>query len=264
MHPCQIRAVSGHNQLLPWQLCILYLLCWLYHIQRGHGLLVELQQSLHLNHWWDHEWGRMFWNLLDLKQTITLPDQSTSVCRNDVVRIQIYVSGDAIQLFHNFRSLLRGVHGKIWSSASSCVHSSNLSTPTNPLTKLTHIASFSLCEPPKNNVLSNCSLLILSSTHFVKSCCSAVLFFDTDQNQSISTGRGWSKPEIIVSMLSPVVLRLRSLSLMVLSLYTSKAIFTWLHDLKRKLNVLQRLTKKAWKKYEKSMFLGFAFFLILF
>ena len=59
-------------------------------------MLVELQQSLNLNHWRDHEWGRMFSNLLDLKQTITLPDQSTSVCRNDVVRIQIYVSGDAI------------------------------------------------------------------------------------------------------------------------------------------------------------------------
>ena len=140
----------------------------------------------------------------------------------------------------------------------------HLSTLTNPLTKLTHIASFFFCEPPKNNGLLNCSLLTLLSTHFVKSCCSAVLFFDTDQNQSISTGRGWSKPEIIVSMLSPVVLRLRSLSLMVLSLYTSKTIFTRLHDLKRKLNVLQRLTKKAWKKYEKNMFLGFAFLLTLF
>ena len=27
-----IRTVSGNNQLFPWQLCFLYLLCWLYHI----------------------------------------------------------------------------------------------------------------------------------------------------------------------------------------------------------------------------------------
>ena len=30
--------------------------------------------------------------------------------------------------------------------------------------------SFSLCEPPKNNSLSNYSLLALLSIHFVKSC----------------------------------------------------------------------------------------------
>ena len=65
---------------------------------------------------------------------------------------------------------------KNWSSGSSCVRSSNLSALTNPLTKLTQIASFSLNEPPKNNSLSNCSLLFLLSTLFVKKCCSAVLF----------------------------------------------------------------------------------------
>ena len=72
------------HQLLSWQLYFLYLLCWLYHIQWGHGLLVELQQSPNLNHWRDHEWGRMFWNFLDRKQTITLTNQSTwhfsSIC----------------------------------------------------------------------------------------------------------------------------------------------------------------------------------------
>ena len=126
---------------------------------------------------------------------------------------------------------------KNWSSAPSCVHSSNLSTLTNPLTKLTHISSFSLCEPPKSNGLSNCSILTLLSTYFEKSCCSAVLFFDTDQNRSISTGKVWWKPEIIVSIPSN--------ALMLLSLYTSKAISTQLHDLKRKLNVLQWLMKKS-------------------
>ena len=129
------------------------------------------------------------------------------------------------------------------SSASSCMHSSNLSTLTNPVTKLTHMASFYLWEPPKNNGLSNCSLLTLLSTHFVKSCSSAVLFYDADQYWSISTGKGWSQPEIIVSMPSPVVFRLSSLALMLFSLYTSKTLSTQLHDLKRKLNVLQKLMK---------------------
>ena len=91
MHPCQMRTVSGNNQLLSWQLCFLYKLCWLYHIQWGHGLLVVFRLSPNLNHWRDREGGRMFWNYLDLKQTKTLPDRSTSVCRNDVVRIQIYL-----------------------------------------------------------------------------------------------------------------------------------------------------------------------------
>ena len=125
------------------------------------------------------------------------------------------------------------------------MHYSKLSTLPNPLTKLTHIASFYLCEPPKNNGLSNCSLLTLLSTHFVNSCSSAVLFYDADQNWSVSTGKDWSKPEIIVSMPSPVVLRLSSLALMLFSLYTSKTVSTWLHDLKRKLNVLQKLMKKS-------------------
>ena len=107
------------------------------------------------------------------------------------------------------------------------------------------ITSFSLCKSRKNNGLSNCSILTLLSTHFVKSCCSAVLFFDTDQNQSISTGKGWSKPEIIISIPSPVVLRLHSLALMLFSLYKPKTISTWLHGLKRKLNVLQRLMRKS-------------------
>ena len=84
------------------------------------------------------------------------------------------------------------------------------------MTNLTHIASFSLCEPPKNNSLSNFSLWTFLSTHVVKSCCSAILFFDTDQKRSISTGKRRSKPQIIVSMPSPVVLRLRSLALMLL------------------------------------------------
>ena len=79
----------------------------------------------------------------------------------------------------------------------------------------------------------------------MKSCCSAVLFLYTVQNRSISTGRGWSKPEIIVSMPSPVVLHLRSLSLMKFSLSTSKTISARLRDLKRKLIVLQRLMKKS-------------------
>ena len=125
------------------------------------------------------------------------------------------------------------------------MHYSKLSTLPNPLTKLTHIASFYLCEPPKNNSLSNCSLLTLLSTHFVNSCSSAVLFYDADQNWSVSTGKDLSKPEIIVSMPSPVVLRLSSLALMLFSLYTSKTVSTWLHDLKRKLNVLQKLMKKS-------------------
>ena len=124
------------------------------------------------------------------------------------------------------------------------MHSSNLSTPTSPLIKLTHIASWSLCEPPKNNGLSNFSLLTLLSTHFVKICCITVLFFDTDQNRSISMGKGWSKPEMVVSMPSPVVLDLRSLAFMLFFLYTSKTTSTWLHDLKRNLNLLQRLMKK--------------------
>ena len=136
------------------------------------------------------------------------------------------------------------------------MHPSNLSTLTNPLKKPTHIASFSLCELPKNNSLSNFSCLAFVSTHFVKSCCSAVLFFDTDQKRSISTGKSCSKPEIIVSM--PVVLRLRSLALMLFSLYKSKTISTQLNDLKRKLNVLQRLMKN------RCMFLAFAFLLTLF
>ena len=72
----------------------------------------------------------------------------------------------------------------------------------------------------------------------MKSCCSAVLFFDTDQIRLVSTGKGLSKPEIIVSLPSPVVLCLCSLALMLFSLYTSKTIYTRLHDLKRKLKVL--------------------------
>ena len=130
---------------------------------------------------------------------------------------------------------------KIRSSATLRVHSSNLSTLTNTLAKLTHIASFYLCETSKNNGLSNCSLLTLLSTHFVKICCSAFLFFDTDQNRSISTDKGWSKSEIIVSAPSPVVLRLCSLALMLFFHQYP----TQLHDLKRKLNVLQRLMKKS-------------------
>ena len=55
-------------------------------------------------------------------------------------------------------------------------------------------------------------------------------------------------------MPSPVLLRLSSLALMLFSLYTSKTTFTRLHDLKRKLNMLQRLMKARF------MFLGFAFF----
>ena len=77
IHPCQMHTVNGNNQLLSWQLCFLHLLCWLYHTQWGHGLLVERQLSPNLNHWRDHKWGRMFWNILDLKQTINHPDQST-------------------------------------------------------------------------------------------------------------------------------------------------------------------------------------------
>ena len=126
---------------------------------------------------------------------------------------------------------------KNWLSAPSCLHSSNLSTLTNPLTKLIHISSFSLCEPPKNNGLSNCSFLTLLSTYFEKSCCSAVLFFDTDQNRSISMGKVLSKPEIIVSIPSN--------ALTLFSLHTSKTISPRLYDLKRKLNVLQWLMKKS-------------------
>ena len=142
------------------------------------------------------------------------------------------------------------------SSASSGVHSSNLSTLTNPLTKLTHIPSLSLFKSPKNNGLSNCSLLTLLSTHFMKSCCSAVLFFDTDQNRSISTGKGWPKSEIIVSMPSTVVLRLRSLALMLFSFYASKTISTQLYDLKRKLYVLQRPMKKSLYVFRFYFFIG--------
>ena len=159
----------------------------------------------------------------------------------------ISVSRDAITTLPQFPIFIAWfAWKKIRSSAFSCIHSSNLSTIINPLTKLTHIQSFSLCEPPKNNGLSNCSFLTLVSTHIAKSYGSAVLFFDTDQNRSISTtGKGRSKSEIIVSMPSPVVLRLRSLALMLFSLYKSKLMSTWLHDLKRKLNVLQRLMKKC-------------------
>ena len=125
------------------------------------------------------------------------------------------------------------------------MHSSNLSTLTNPLTKLTHIALFSLCKPIKNNSLSNCSLLTLLSTHFMTSFCSAVLFFEADKNWAISMGKDWSKLEVIVSVFSPVVLRLCWLALMLFSLYTSKTISTRLNDLKRKPNALQRLMKKS-------------------
>ena len=113
IHPCQMRRVSGNNQLLPRQLCFFYLLCWLHLIQWGHWLPVELQLSSNLNHWRDHEGERMFWNFLDLKQIITLTDQSTSICKNDVVRIKIYLCQEMQwQHFHNFRSLLRGLHEK--------------------------------------------------------------------------------------------------------------------------------------------------------
>ena len=76
-------------------------------------MLVERQLGPNLNFWRDNEWRTMFWSFLDLEQTITLPDQSTSVCRNGVVRLQIYLCREMQQQhFHNFRSLLRGLHGR--------------------------------------------------------------------------------------------------------------------------------------------------------
>ena len=140
------------------------------------------------------------------------------------------------------------------SSPTSFMHSSNLSTLTNPVTKLTHMASFYLWEPPKNNGLSNCSLLTLLSNHFVKSCSSAVLFYDADQYWSISTGKDWSQPEIIVSMSSSVVFRLSSLALMLFSLYTSKTLpncMTWKES--------WIYSRNWWKNC--CMFLGLAFLL---
>ena len=135
---------------------------------------------------------------------------------------------------------------------------SKLSTLTNLLTKLPHIASFCLCQPSKNNGLSNCSPLTLVSVLVVKSCCSAFLLFDTDQNRSISTGKGWSKPEIIVSIHSTVALRLYSLALM---------LFFCTHQIQYPpdCSVWKErwmCSRGWWKNY--CIFLGFAFLLTLF
>ena len=81
----------------------------------------------------------------------------------------------------------------------------------------------------------------------MKSCCSAVLLSDTEQKLSISSSKGRSKPEIIISIISTGVLRLNSLALMLFSFYTSDTISTQLQDLKRKLQVLQRLTRKLFR-----------------
>ena len=106
---------------------------------------------------------------------------------------------------------------------------------------------FYLYQPIKNNDLSNCLLLTLLSILSMKSCCSAVLLSDTEQKLSISSSKGRSKPEIIISIISTGVLRLNSLALMLLSFYTSDTISTQLQDLKRKLHVLQRLTRKLFR-----------------
>ena len=90
----------------------------------------------------------------------------------------------------------------------------------------------------------------------MKSCCGDVLFFDRGQNWSIFLGKDRSKPEIIVFL--SAILRLRSLALMLFSLYTPKTISTQLHGLKRKLNVLQGVVKN------RSLLLGFSFLLVFF
>ena len=109
----------------------------------------------------------MFWSSLDLKQTITLPDQSTSNCRNGVVWIQIYLCQEMqLQHFHNFWSLLRGLCGKKFDRQQPF----NTNQPKDKANTHRHIGWFSLCEPLENNGLSNFSLLILLSIHFVKSC----------------------------------------------------------------------------------------------
>ena len=170
-----MRTLSGNNQIPPWLLCFLYL-CWQYHIQWGHRLLVELKLSPNLNHSRDHKWGRMFWNFIELKQTITLPDKK-------YFTLQKWCSADtniSVRRCKKNTSIISNLYCMICMK-NIWLHSSNLSALTNPLTKLTHIAKFSLCEPPMNNNLSNCSLLTLMSDHFVKSCCSAVLIFQTNQ-----------------------------------------------------------------------------------
>ena len=77
---CQLRAISGNNQLLPWQPCFFFKPCWLYHTQWRHGLLIELQLTPNPNHLQDYGWERMFWSFLELKKhnSIVLSDQSTS------------------------------------------------------------------------------------------------------------------------------------------------------------------------------------------
>ena len=106
---------------------------------------------------------------------------------------------------------------------------------------------FYLYQPIKNNDLSNCLLLTLLSILSMKSCCSAVLLSDTEQKLSIFSSKGRSKREIIISIISTGVLHLNSLALMLFSFYTSDTISTQLQDLKRKLNVLQRLTRKLFR-----------------
>ena len=57
--------------------------------------------------------GKNTLGFLYLKQTMTLSDQSISVCKNGVVWIQRYLSQKMQQQhFFDFQPLLRGLHGR--------------------------------------------------------------------------------------------------------------------------------------------------------
>ena len=148
--------------------------------------------------------------------------------------------------------------GKIRPSASSCMHSSKLSTLTNPLTKLTPIASFSLCEPPKNNGLSNCSLLTLLSTHIMKSFCSAVLIFDADKNWAISKGKVFMSFSncfyVITCCSSPLLTCFDAVFFVHIKKQYPPDYMTWKKSL---------MHSRDWWKY-RCMFLGFDFLLTVF
>ena len=68
---------------------------------------------------------------------------------------------------------------KILSSASSCVHSSNLSWVTDPFIRLKHIAYPSLWDPPRKTSLLHPSLNFFSSIQLMNSCWKEILFLET-------------------------------------------------------------------------------------